>query len=122
MDQWIADTMAKGGEHVFVDPRAQFTVGSLTTLEYLTQPLTMVLLYFTIEGAVRLLAGVVTGEVVGTLPLQAVAWLHGKLEARWAEWKLGPRVVDFVQEGDGTDYDLCILSCRPKKTDRKSVV
>ncbi len=116
MDQWIADTMAKGGEDMLAASSTQHAVGFMTTVEYITQPLTMVLLYFTFEGAVRLVAGVATGEIVGTLPLQVLAWLHGKAEARWAERKLGPRVVDLVQDGDGGRYDLCILSCRPKKT------
>lgn len=116
MDKWAADVIARGAEEVFAGAGAQHTMGFMTTVEYLIQPFTLVLLYFTFEGAVRLLAGLVTGEVVGTLPLQGVAWLHGKVEARWAEWKLGPRIVDLVQKGDGAAYDLRILSCRPKKT------
>ncbi|MGH9788978.1 MAG: hypothetical protein ACRD4U_09785, partial [Candidatus Acidiferrales bacterium] len=85
MDQWAADVMAKGGEDLFAASGVQHTMGLATTMEYLIQPLTLVLLYFTFEGAVRLLAALVTGEVVGTLPLQGVAWLHGHAEARWAE-------------------------------------
>ncbi|MCI0354343.1 MAG: hypothetical protein L0099_04775, partial [Acidobacteria bacterium] len=112
MNQWL-ESEAQGA---LMGTHGQFTVGLFTVLEYVIQPLTLLLLYFTLEGAVRLLAGIVTGEVVGTLPLQGVAWLHGKAEGRWAEWKLGPRIADLVQKGDGTKYDLRILSCRPKKT------
>ena len=116
MEQWVADAVARGGLDIAASASGQHVMGLATTVEYLIQPLTLVLLYFTFEGAVRLLAGIVTGEVVGTLPLQGVAWLHGKAEARWAEWRLGPRIVDLVQKGKGTEYDLRILSCRPKKT------
>jgi len=116
IDQWAADVIGKGGEEIFLARGAGYTIGFMTTLEYLLQPLSLLLLYFTFEGAVRMLAGMITGEVVGTLPLQGVAWLHGKAEARWAEWRLGPRIADLVQEGKGTEYDLRILSCRPKKT------
>jgi hypothetical protein len=116
IDQWAADVIRQGGEEIFLARGAGFTIGFMTTIDYLIQPLSLLLIYFTVEGAVRMLAGLVTGEVVGTLPLQAVAWLHGKAEARWAERKLGPRVADLVQKGDGTSCDLRILSCRPKKT------
>jgi hypothetical protein len=114
MDQWMQDVLAKGGVDVAATTYGQAAMGFSTTFEYLIQPLTIVLIYFTFEGAVRMLAGIVTEEVVGTLPLQAVAWLHGRAEARWAEWKLGPRIADLVQKGDGSKYDLRILSCRPK--------
>ncbi len=114
IDQWIADT----GGGALGSTLGQFAVGSMTYLEYLTQPLTLVLLYFALEGGARMVAGVVTGEVVGTLPLQIVAWAHGKAETWWAERQLGPRIVDEVQEGDGTCCDLRILSCRPKTWDR----
>jgi len=115
MEQWVADAIARGGLDIAASASGQHVMGLATTVEYLIQPLTLLLLYFTFEGAVRLLAGLITGEVVGTLPLQGVSWLHGKAEARWAEWRLGPRIVDLVQKGDGTRYDLRILSCRPKK-------
>ena len=114
VNQWIADT----GGGALGSTLGQFAVGSMTYLEYLTQPLTLVLLYFTLEGAARLVAGVVTGEVVGTLPLQVVAWAHGKVESWWGERKLGPRIVDTVEEGDGKRYDLRISSCRPKQWHR----
>jgi len=42
-------------------------------MEYLIQPLTLVLAYFAIEGVVRFVAAFVTGEIVPTLPLAAIA-------------------------------------------------
>jgi hypothetical protein len=116
MEQWMTETLGKGGLDLAASTAGQYAMGFTTTFEYLLQPLTVVLIYFTLEGVVRMLAGMITGEVVGTLPLQAVAWLHGQAEARWAEWKLGPRIVDLVQTGDGSRYHLRILSCRPKQT------
>jgi hypothetical protein len=116
IDQWATEVIGKGGEEIFLARGAGYTIGFMTTLEYLLQPLSLLLIYFTLEGAVRMLAGMITCEVVGTLPLQGVAWLHGKAEARWGEYRLGPRIVDLVQKGDGAGCDLRILSCRPKKT------
>ncbi len=93
---------------------AAFSSGGLALFEYMVQPVSLLLLYFVIEGLARVTAAVVTGEVLPTLPLQLIAWAH-----RWGEgWKqehdLGPRVVDTVSPADAADHDLRIESSRPK--------
>ncbi len=91
--------------------------GVLGLVEYLLQPLSLLLIYFLLEAVVRLFAAVVSDEIVPSLPLQAVAWLHGA-GARRQEITLGVRVIDLVQPGDEREYDLRIASCRPKDWDQ----
>ena len=97
----------KGGQ------TAVMGMGLFVLAEYLIQPLTLLLTYFAIEGLVRIAAGVVSGEVVPTLPLQLLALAHFKAAAAKHERDLGPPVVDLVQPGSG-DFALVIASCRPK--------
>ena len=84
------------------------------TAEFLVHPLSWVLIYFTLEGAVRLLAAFITEETYPTLPLYLVArWQQSREETR-AEQAMGPLVMDRVERGDGTKSDWRIASCRPK--------
>jgi hypothetical protein len=99
----------KGGE------TAVMGFGLVLLVAYLVHPLTLVLDYFCLEGSVRAMAALVTGEVVPTLPLVGAAWALERTQAAAAEKALGPRVVDLVQPGDGSQYDLLIASCRPKQ-------
>ncbi|MBI4466604.1 MAG: hypothetical protein HY656_04145 [Acidobacteria bacterium] len=103
-----------GAEEALAGQGVQFGMGIVTTLEYVLQPLTVLLIYFTLEGVVRLAGAAFTEEVLPTLPLHLVAWAQERLEARRAERALGPPVVDTVERGDGKHYDLGIASCRPK--------
>jgi len=41
------------------------------------------------EGVVRAVAGVITHEVLPSLPLQAVAWTHGLIERNNTKRALG---------------------------------
>jgi hypothetical protein len=107
-------TIARGAEHVLTAPAAQFGMGFTTTVEYLVQPLTLVLIYFTVEGVVRLTAALVTEEIVGTLPLYIIAWGQERRGAARAERALGPRVPDIVEPMYSPDYDLRIFTCRRK--------
>ncbi len=88
--------------------------GGLSLFEYIIQPLSLLLLYFVIEGLGRVTAAVVTGEVLPTLPLQILAWGHRAAEGWKQERDLGPRVVDTVAPGDGADHELRVESSRPK--------
>jgi hypothetical protein len=98
--------MEKGGE------TAVMGLGPLLLFAYLIQPLSMVLVYFLLEGAVRVAAAVITSEVLPTAPLFLASLLDGKARAYRRENALGPRVIDIVQpEGAG---DLLVASCRPK--------
>lgn len=103
-----------GAEEALAGTTTQFALGWLTTLEFLLQPLTLIMLYFIFEGAVRIGAPLITEEVMGTLPLHLVALAHQKIKGVRAEAALGPRVADTVERGDGKQFDLRISSCRPK--------
>jgi hypothetical protein len=109
MEKAQLGAMEKGGE------TAVMGFGLVLLAAYLVHPITLLLDYFCLEGFVRALAALVTGEVVPTLPLMGAAWALGRAQAAAAEKALGPRIVDLVQPGDGTLYHLLIASCRPKE-------
>jgi hypothetical protein len=88
--------------------------GIFVLLEYMIHPLTLALIYFIFEGLVRGTAALVTGEIVPTLPLAAIAWIHGKMDDVGSEMALGKRVSDQVKSVDSPDIKLRIESCRPK--------
>lgn len=108
--------MDSGKDIVLADKTFQFGMGTIVTLEYLIQPLTLLLIYFGLEGLVRLGAAFITEELLPTLPLAVAVWVQERVGRRQAERALGPRVADLVERGDGKQYDLRILSCRPKPT------
>jgi hypothetical protein len=90
-------------------------MGFTVLVEYAFSPLTLLLVYFSIEGVVRLFAALSVDECAGTMPLYLIAWgLDRAGEAR-KERQLGPRVPDEVQHCKGISYDLVIASCRPKR-------
>ncbi len=91
-------------------------MGIIFFLAYILLPVTLMLIYFGFEGAVRFVAAGATGEVVGTLPLALVDMAGQKWNAYYAEKKQGPRVPDLVSvpPTDGSGYDLSIASCREK--------
>lgn len=94
----------------------QFGMGTVVTLEYLMKPLTLLLIYFGLEGLVRLGGAFITEELLPTLPLALAVRLQEKVQRRQAERALGPRLADLVERGGGKDFELRILSCRPKPT------
>ncbi len=91
-----------------------FSSGGLALFEYIIQPVSLLLLYFVLEGLGRVTAAVVTGEVLPTLPLQLLAWGHRLAEGWKQERDLGPRVVDTVAPSESVGHDLRIESSRPK--------
>lgn len=97
----------KGGESAIMG------LGSIIMLEYLIHVTTILLVFFMLEGLVRAIAAVASGEALPSLPLQALAFLHTRGDARNRERRLGERIRDEVQPGaDGRS--LQISSCRPK--------
>jgi len=107
--------MKHGAEEAMASEGVQFGAGFLTLGEYLIHPTTWLLAYFALEGLLRALAAAITGEVVPTLPLALVAWVHTRVDARRAERALGPRVVDEVEARTAySPWELRIRSCRPK--------
>ena len=103
-----------GADEALASRGVQMGMGTLTTLEYVFQPVSLLLIYFALEGTVRLLGAAFTEEILPSLPLHLAAWAQERLEQRRAERALGPPVADTVERGDGKQYDLRIASCRPK--------
>jgi len=91
-------------------------IGMILLVGYVLLPLSILLIYFAVEGVVRFLAVMTTGEVVGTLPLALVDMAGQKWNAYYAEKKQGPRIPDLVGISPmvGSGYDLSIASCRQK--------
>jgi hypothetical protein len=73
------------------------------------------LLFMFLEGLVRTLAAVGSHQILPTLPLQIVAWIHDAVERKAGDRELGPVVMDAVEQGDGRAFDLMVLSCRAKE-------
>lgn len=105
----------RGNEGILDHPYAQYGMGAATTVEYLFKPLSIVLIYFGIEGAVRLLAAVTTQEITGSLPLYALAWFEERLSKARAERALGPRVPDIFEEVYSNEYEARIFTCRRRR-------
>lgn len=105
---------AKGGEEALASETVQFGMGYASLVEYIFSPLSLLLTFMAIEGAVRLLAAAFAGESPPTLPLYLAGWGYERAQAARAEHALGPRVVDEVHHMRGTIYDLGVASCRPK--------
>jgi len=111
-----AALMEKGG--ALGDMQSVFGAGITVYLEFLLQPLTVLLIYFTftLEGAVRMSAAVATGEVVGTLPLFLFHKATVAFNAYWTEKKLGPRIPDLVKiTPENDEYQIVVASCRQKE-------
>lgn len=91
-------------------PRA--SIGPAASLEFFFSWQGMVLAFFFLDGAVRLLAAV-AGQSLGTIPLYVVAWLD-EWRARRARKKTAlPLVPDLVEPSSGDG--LRIYSCRTRK-------
>lgn len=103
----------RGGE------TAVMGLGPLLLVAYLIQPLSLLLLYFMVEGVLRGVSVVVSHEPLPTLPLFLLSLLDARARAYRRERALGPRVIDLVQaEGDG----LLIASCRAKPWNRLTTI
>jgi hypothetical protein len=87
--------------------------GGILMVEYVFQFTTLVLLFLMVEGAIRAIAAIGSGEILPSLPLQMLSFLQGKLEVRGHEARMGKRVRDnALITADGES--LQISSCRPK--------
>ena len=99
----------------FVEGVTVFASGQFAALEYMFRPLTLVLLYFAIEGAVRIFSSVASDAILPTMPLQVFAWAYDYAAGRYQEARMGTRVADVVGPGVEGKYALKIESCRPKQ-------
>jgi hypothetical protein len=109
-----ATAITRGADEALGDRRVQYGMGIAVLLEYIFQPLTLLLVYFAIESAGRLVAAFVTGEIVPSLPLQAIEWTRQKMRNEQAKRELGPPIMDLVEVGTSDEFDLRIASCRPR--------
>lgn len=103
-----------GQDTVLANPELQMGMGFVSLLEYILLPLSFLLIYFFFEGAVRFFSAAFTGETLATLPLATIGWTHNYLEEQQERRRYGEKVSDLVEEGDGTEFDLRISSCRAK--------
>jgi len=112
----LADrAIAHGAEEALGATAVQAGMGYVSMVEYVFHPLSLLLIYFALEGTVRSCAAAITEEIVATLPLHIVAWAQDRVGKARAERALGPRVADIVEQVYSGDYDLRIFSCRPKR-------
>jgi hypothetical protein len=120
--RFVENQMAQIDARVFVGAAEQAGesavrgFGIVLVLAYIITPLSILLIYFAIEGGVRLIGAVSTGEVVGSLPLTLLETGMGKWSAYQAERKQGPRIPDVITLSpvEGSGYDLSVASCRCK--------
>ncbi|MGE5110619.1 MAG: hypothetical protein ACM3JB_07180 [Acidobacteriaceae bacterium] len=87
----------KGGE------TAVRGMGIIFLLAYILLPVSLLLIYFTFEGAVRLIAATATGEAVGTLPFVLV-------EAAGRRWNALPVGEEAGTACPGRDHG-CSFRC-----------
>src|SRR5437667_280928 len=88
-------------------------IGRLAFVEYLFYPKSWPLAFFFFDGTIRWLSSL-SGQAVGSLALYPATWIHGWLERRAERRRLGSKVPDTIERGDGARYELRISSCRPK--------
>ena len=93
-----------------------------TVLGYFFLPSSIVILYFAIEGGVRMFSAFVAQEPIGTLPLHLFFLIRDRVSRLLYRLNLPPLVADTVESGRGTAYDLRVLSCRPKAWDRWTII
>lgn len=116
-EQMVIDAIrAQGGgaDHIR-EGFAMIPVGAMAIYEYLVLPLSLFLAYFVVEGCIRIMAAVTTGEVLPNAILALLAALHRLAGAQYVEIRMGPRVIDAVVPGTSPEFDLRIDSCRPKR-------
>ena len=90
---------------------ASTALGTFTILEFLIQPLTLLLIYVSIEGALRLVAAVATEEAVGSLPLYLLELGRTSGAKVTRQIALGRLVADEVTRKGS---ELHIASCRER--------
>lgn len=97
--------------------RAMGTLGPSTWLEYLFQPVSLLLVYLFIEGSFRLLAAVSAEQALGSLPLYLLELGRERgaeiQRERARERALGALILDEVTRSGN---ELRIASCRPRAT------
>jgi hypothetical protein len=111
------DSMGKRSELIYdhIGGGGVYASGVLAMADLAFHPVSIIAYYFLFEGVVRTMAALVGHQVIGTLPLYAVAAVHGLWnKAKYGRY-IGPLIEDEVVRGTArSDYDLKVYSCRPK--------
>lgn len=87
--------------------------GEAEFMTFVVNPLTWLIAYFGIEGILRTVGALATGEVVGTLPLYGAEYAWRKMKRKRAAPEL-PLVTDEITPG-GETCDIRIASCRQRE-------
>lgn len=87
--------------------------GGAIFITFALNPLTWVIVYFGVEGIVRTLGALTTGEVVGMLPLYGFELVWRAARRSHAAPEL-PLVADEITPGSN-GCDIQIASCRPRE-------
>lgn len=99
----------------------QLYMTGIITVEYLLQPLTIILVYCAAEGAIRSLAAWLGDEILPVTPLKLVHVFQQWVRRRRIAAGYGPLVPDVVERAIESPPQLKITSCRPKEGWRESV-
>lgn len=92
-------------------------------LAFATHPLTLALVFFSVEGFLRGFAALLAEDQVGTLPLVLLDWLGQRAHRRAVRVREGPPVADVVTRGgEQDDWQLRIESCRPRRWDKLTTI
>jgi hypothetical protein len=102
---------ASGGVLHFRNEGTQLYYSSILIVEYLFQPVTLLLLILLLDGFVRAVSAGFAHDVLPCLPLQVAEWSVRRVRRTMHQVKLPPLIADEVtQDGDC----LCVESCRAK--------
>jgi len=96
----------------FIEYIPKASIGPAASLEFFFSWQGLILAFFFVDGAIRLLAAV-AGQALGTMPLYVAAWIDGWRRRRNAKKAELPLVADLVEPVDSDG--LRISSCRTRK-------
>ena len=98
----------------FVEYIPSASIGPAAFLEYFFTGKGLLLAFFFLDGAIRLLAAI-AGQALGIIPLYFVSWIHDLFDRRAIRKRECPLVPDLVERTDTSGAELRILTCRPRK-------
>jgi hypothetical protein len=96
----------------FIEYIPKASISQVASLEYFFSWQGLILAFFFVDGAIRLLGGV-AGQAVGTVPLYVVGWIGDWRQRRAKKKDELPLVPDLVEPADSDG--LRIYSCRTRK-------
>jgi len=96
----------------FIEYIPKASIGPAASLEFFFSLQGMLLAFFFVDGAIRLLAAL-AGQPLGTIPLYVVAWLDEWRSRRAKKKEQLPLISDLVEPDGGDGLRIC--SCRTRK-------